>query len=59
MKKLLLNLLEFFAEEVTQKTGEKAIYSGVYRSGKEYIALSKSERFPPSESDYWYLVVKL
>lgn len=59
MRKLLLNLLEFFTEEVTQKTGERAFCSGVYRSENEYIPLSKGERFPPSKSDYWYLVVKL
>jgi hypothetical protein len=57
MKKLLLNLLEIFAEELVQKTGEKCIQSGIWRSGNQYIPLSYGERFPPCKTDYWYLVV--
>ena len=46
MKKLLLWLLELTGDTMYQKTGEKAPVSGIWKSGKEYIAISKSERFP-------------
>lgn len=59
MKKILLWLLESMEEEKWYKTGTKAQVSGVYRSGKEYIALSKGERFIPSASDWWVLVVSV
>jgi hypothetical protein len=59
MKKLLLKVLELFAENYTAKIGNKAKYSGVYRSKKKYISLSIGERFPPVLSKKWKLVVKL
>lgn len=59
MKKLLLWLLESMEEEKFYKTGSKAPVSGIYRSGKEYIALTKGERFIPSLSDWWVLVVSV
>jgi hypothetical protein len=58
-KLLLLKLLELFAEDVTFKSGQKAPYSGLFRSGKEYIALTKEERFPPSFTGGWKLVVNV
>lgn len=61
MKHLLLVLLEFFTEEHIQTTGERAEFSGVYRSGDQYIPLAKRERLPPSsdENQKWILVCKL
>jgi hypothetical protein len=59
MKKLLLWLLELMEKEVECKTGTKAPVSGVYRSGDEYICLSKTEVFPPCLSDFWVLVVSV
>lgn len=59
MKKLLLYLLELISEELVHKTGERAMLSGLYRSGDEIIPLSKSERFPPSYSDFWTLIVSV
>lgn len=59
MKKLLLSLLELTAKEIKCKIGTKASFSGLYRSGKEYIALTKGERFPPCQNDYWILVVSV
>jgi hypothetical protein len=59
MKKLLLFLLEVTGEISVQKTGEKALKSGLYRSGKQVIPLAKSERFPPSEDNVWNLVVSV
>ena len=59
MTKLLLKLLELFAEDVTFKSGQKAPYSGLFRSGKEYICLSVGERFPPTFNDEWVLVVSV
>jgi hypothetical protein len=59
MKKLLLASLQALEPNLEQKTGEKAIKSGLYRSGKEIIALSKDERFPPSESNVWKIIVSV
>jgi hypothetical protein len=59
MKKLLLALLELTAKEIKGKTGTKATVSGVYRSGSEYIALTKKETFPPCLDDWWVLVVSV
>jgi hypothetical protein len=59
-KKILLFFLELTSEEIIHKTGEKASFSGLYRNGKEFIALSKGERFPPSSfSSKWILVVSV
>jgi hypothetical protein len=59
MKKLLLYLLEVTAETLIQKTGERALKSGLYKSGNEIIPLAKLERFPPSTSNLWTLVVSV
>ena len=59
MKKLLFWLLELTTETEYCKTGTKAEFSGLYRSGKEYIALTKGERFPPCDNDWWVLVVSV
>lgn len=59
MKKLLLTLLELTAKKIEVKTGTKATVSGLYRSGSEYIPLSKGERFPPCLDDWWVLIVSL
>lgn len=59
MKKLLLTILELLETELNHKTGEKATKSGLYRSGKEIIALSKDERFPPSKSNIWKIIVSI
>jgi hypothetical protein len=59
MKNILLKLLEFTTKTEYCKTGTKAEFSGLYRSGKEYIALTKGERFPPCTSDWWILVVSV
>lgn len=59
MKKLLLWLLEATAQELHCKTGTKAPVSGLYRSGKEFIALTVGETFPPSINKFWTLVVSV
>jgi hypothetical protein len=59
IKKFLLSLLEISSEKVTEKTGQKAKFSGIYRSGNEFIALTKKETFPPSTSNIWILVVSV
>jgi hypothetical protein len=59
MKRILLKLLERFSENITHKTGEKASVSGIWRSGSEYIALTKGERFIPSDTCIWVLVVSV
>lgn len=59
MKKIVFNILECFSEKVTHTTGEKASVSGVWRSGNEYIPLTKGERFPPSKDRKWNLVISL
>lgn len=59
MKKIVFNILEYFSEKITHTTGEKASISGVWRSGDEYIPLSKGERFPPSPDRKWNLVTSL
>ncbi len=59
MKNILLKLLEITTQTEYCKTGTKAPVSGIWRSGKEYIALTKGERFPPCTSDWWILVVSV
>jgi len=60
MKTIMLRILELFAENYVGTIGKRALYSGLYRSGKEYIPLSKGERFPPHLGDEdWNLVVKV
>lgn len=61
IKKLLLCLLEANATELIGRTGHKCYVSGIYRSGNEYIPLSKGETFPPSSdlSTTWILVVSV
>jgi hypothetical protein len=59
MKKVLLVLLEMCSKNVTVKTGQRTRVSGLFRSGKEYIALTKGEKFPPSISNVWTLVVSV
>jgi hypothetical protein len=59
MKKLLLKLLELLSNDIRQKTGERAIVSGVWRSKDEYIALTAGERFPPLGDMTWRLVVSV
>ena len=59
IKKFLLSLLEMNSENITMKTGKKAQLSGIYRSDKEYIALTKGETFPPSINSQWILVVNV
>lgn len=48
-----------FAENVKYNPGNKAPVSGVYRSEKEYIPLTRGERFPPAMDGKWTLVVNL
>jgi hypothetical protein len=59
IKKLLLSLLEINSEDITGTTGKKASVSGIYRSGKEFIALTKGETFPPVVDVCWNLVVSV
>lgn len=59
MKKLLLRLLELLERGCEYKTGARAPISGIWRSGKQYIPLSKGERFPPCINDWWILVVSV
>jgi hypothetical protein len=59
IKKILLSLLEGISEDITGTTGKKAPVSGIYRSGKEYIALTKGETFPPAINACWILVVSV
>lgn len=59
MKNLLLWLLEVTTVTEYCKTGTKAPVSGLYRSGKEYIALTKGETFPPIKNNWWILVVSV
>lgn len=59
MKNFLLRLLEYFTTEHIQKTGEKAEFSGVYRSEAEYVPIAKGERLPPLGNGVWHLVVRL
>lgn len=59
IKKLLLSLLEVTSEDITGTTGKKAVVSGIYRSGKEFIALTKGETFPPVVDVCWNLVVSV
>lgn len=42
----------------TFTSGMKAPYSGVFYAGKEYIPLTKGERFPPTQI-YWETLIKL
>jgi hypothetical protein len=59
IKRILLSLLEMNSETIYGKTGKKAQLSGIYRSGKEYVALTKGETFPPSINSQWILVVNV
>jgi hypothetical protein len=59
IKKFLLTLLEMTSESVYAKTGQKAFYSGLYRSGNSFVALTKGETFPPSINAQWTLVVNV
>ena len=59
IRKLLLSLLEINSEDITGTTGKKAPVSGIYRSGKEFIALTKGETFPPVVDVCWNLVVSV
>ena len=59
IKQLLLALLELTSEKIISKTGQRSRISGIYRSDKEFIALSKGEKFPPSISNVWTLVVSV
>ena len=59
IKQLLLALLELSSENITVKTGQRTKVSGLFRSGKEFIALTKGEKFPPSISNVWTLVVSV
>jgi hypothetical protein len=59
IKKILLSLLEINSEATIGRTGKKANVSGLYRSGKEYIALTKGETFPPAVHICWNLVVSV
>jgi hypothetical protein len=59
IKKILLSLLEMISDGTTGRTGKKANVSGLYRSGKEYIALTKGETFPPAVHICWNLVVSV
>ena len=59
IKQLLLALLELSSENISAKTGQRTKVSGLFRSGKEFIALTKGEKFPPSISNVWTLVVSV
>jgi hypothetical protein len=59
MKKLLLLLLELIEPKAIEKTGKKAIKSGLYKSGNQIIPLSKGERFPPSKNNLWKIIVSV
>lgn len=59
MKKLLLASLQALEPKLEQRTGQKAEKSGLYRSGKEIIALTKGERFPPSKTNIWKIIVSV
>jgi hypothetical protein len=59
IKKILLFLLEINSKTIVSKTGQKALYSGLYRSGDDIIALTKGETFPPSIDSKWVLVVNV
>ena len=59
IKRILLSLLEINSDGTTGRTGKKAVVSGIYRSDKEYIALTRGETFPPSLNLCWILVVSV
>lgn len=59
IKRILLSLLEMTSGKTVGRTGKKAQVSGIYRAGKEYIALTKGETFPPSIDLKWKLVVSV
>jgi hypothetical protein len=59
MKKLLLSSLQLLEPKLEQKTGEKALKSGLFKSGDEIIPLSKGERFPPSTTNIWKIIVSV
>ena len=56
IKRILLSLLEMNSDGTMGRTGKKANVSGLYRSGKDYIALTRGETFPPSIDLCWILV---
>jgi hypothetical protein len=59
IKKILLFLLEMNSKTIISKTGQKAFYSGLYKSGNNFVALTKGETFPPSIDSKWVLVVNV
>ena len=59
IKRILLSLLEMISDGTTGRTGKKAVVSGIYRSDKEFIALTRGETFPPSLDLCWILVVSV
>jgi hypothetical protein len=59
IKKILLFLLEMNSKTIISKTGQKAHYSGLYRSGDDIIALTKGEKLPPSLSSKWKLITNI
>lgn len=61
IRKLLLFLLEINSPDIKGYTGHICKFSGIYRSGDEYIPLSKDETFPPALNNgvEWVLVVKV
>jgi hypothetical protein len=59
IKRILLSLLEMDSDKTIGRTGKKAHVSGLYRSNREYIALTKGETFPPSINSRWILVVSV
>ena len=59
IKKILLFLLEMNSKTIVSKTGQKAPYSGLYRSEDDIIALTKGEKFPPSLSSKWNLITNI
>ena len=59
IKKILLFLLEMNSKTIISKTGQKAPYSGLYRSEDDIIALTKGEKLPPSLSSKWKLITNI
>jgi hypothetical protein len=47
------------SKTIISKTGQKAPYSGLYRSGDDIIALTKGEKLPPSLSSKWKLITNI
>lgn len=59
IKKILLSLLEMNSDKTLGRTGKKTYVSGIYRSGEQFVALTKGETFPPSLNSRWVLVVSV